>query len=140
MGALIALSLPALAQTTVYRKIGEMELRLLGVSATVDPLHPVVPKNIPSAVRIVVRAGGAELPLVDALRFLGPGVKVHGDLSGPGLPRNPEPSPVDAEATRCLPTRSCLPLPGLTVSGNYTLSNLRLESAGHRSSTSRRRP
>jgi hypothetical protein len=128
-GVSVALSASARAQPTVYRKIGEMELRLLGVSATVDPLHPVVPKNIPSAVRIVVRAGGVELALVDAMRFLGPGVQVHGDLSGPGLPQTlslplatgGDPVPVDP---------LLLPLPGLTVSGNYTLSNLRLESGG----------
>ena len=116
MGALIALSLPAFAQTTVYRKIGEMELRLLGVSATVDPLHPVVPKNIPSAVRIVVRAGATELPLADALRFLGPDIKVHGDLSGPGL-RETVSLPLVTPGTRHPPTRSSCPFPACRSPG-----------------------
>jgi hypothetical protein len=129
VGALLALGLPAVAQPTAFRKIGEMELRLLGVSATVDPLHPVVPKNIPSAVRIVVRAGQGELSPLDAVRFLGPNLEVRGDLSGPGLSETlslPFLNPGD-------PPRAdpfLLPLPGLTVSGNYTLANLRVESDG----------
>jgi hypothetical protein len=129
MGALIALSVPAVAQPIAYRKIGEMELKLLGLSATVDPPHPVVPKNIPSAVRIVVKAGSAELPLADALRFLGPGLRVRGDASGPGLRETlslplltaGDPPPADP---------FLLSLPGLSVSGNYTLANLRIESEG----------
>ncbi len=127
--AFLVLCLPAFAQTTVYRKIGEMELRLLGVSATVDPLHPVVPKNIASAVRILVRAGGTELPLADALRFLGPGIQVKGDLSGPGL-RETLSLPLIAAGEPAPADPFLLPIPGLSVSGNYTLTNLRIESEG----------
>ena len=125
----LALGGPALAEPTVYRKIGEMELKLLGVNATVDPVHPVVPKNIPSAIRILIRAGGAELPLADTLRFLGSDLKVRGDLSGPGLAQTlslPVETPGDPPPADPL----LLPLPALTVSGNYTLGNLRIESAG----------
>src|SRR6185503_18239540 len=70
---------------TPLRKIGEMELSLLGVSATVDPLNPVVPKNIASGVRIVVSAGGQQLTLGDVARFLGAGFEVQAELSGPGF-------------------------------------------------------
>jgi Carboxypeptidase regulatory-like domain len=128
-GALVALALPALAQPIAYRKIGEMELKLLGVNATVDPLHPVIPKNIPAAVRIVVKAGGAELPLADTIRFLGPDLKVRGDLSGPGL-REALSLPVETAGDPPPADPLLLSLPVLTVSGNYTLANLRIESAG----------
>jgi len=127
--AFLALCVPALAQSTPYRKIGEMELRLFGVTATLDPVHPVVPKNIPSAVRILVRAAGAELPLADAIRFLGPDLRVHGDLSGPGLPETVS-LPVDSPGAPPQADPLLLPLPALTVSGNYTLANLRIESGG----------
>ena len=43
------------------RKIGELELQLLGIQATVDPANPTVPKNVASGVRIVVTAGGRTL-------------------------------------------------------------------------------
>jgi hypothetical protein len=62
LAAVLACLSAAVAEAQApLRKIGEMELSLLGVSATVDPLAPVVPKNIASAVRIVVRAGTTEL-------------------------------------------------------------------------------
>jgi hypothetical protein len=121
--------MPLWPQVAPYRKIGEMELKLLGLSATVDPVRPVVPKNVPSAVRIVVRAGSAELPLSEALRFLGPNLTVHADLSGPGL-RETLSLPVLTAGDPLSDDPLLLALPGLTVSGNYTLANLRIESEG----------
>jgi hypothetical protein len=44
---------PPLAAQAPERKIAEMELLLLGVSATVEPVHPVIPKNTDAGVRIV---------------------------------------------------------------------------------------
>lgn len=119
---------PASGQAPV-RKIGEMELSLLGVSASVDPPRPVVPKNVESGVRIVVRAGGQELPLADVARFLGAGFEVAGELSGPGLretvslPRRAAGDPLPADPL-------LLPLPALAVAGEYQLTNLRLVANG----------
>ncbi len=62
-----------------------MELRLSGVSATPENPEPVVPKNTPGGIRILVRAGGVDLSLADLSRFLGPNFAIHGDLSGPGF-------------------------------------------------------
>jgi hypothetical protein len=111
------------------RKIGEMELSLLGVSATVEPLEPVVPKNIASAVRIVVRAGTTELSTGDLARFLGPDFAVKGELSGPGLTSTV--TLPDLEEGEPLPADPLLlPLPALTVAGDYELANLRIEKKG----------
>ena len=121
-------AVPAEAQAPL-RKIGEMELSLLGVSATVDPLEPVVPKNIASAVRIVVRAGATELSTGDLARFLGPDFAVKGELSGPGLkatltlPALEEGEPLPSDPL-------LLPLPALPVAGDYELANLRIEKKG----------
>ena len=41
---------PAHAQ---YRKIGEMELRLSGLSATVENAEPVVPKHTPGGLSLI---------------------------------------------------------------------------------------
>ena len=82
LGLLVAL--PVAAEPPL-RKIGEMELSLLGLSATVQPENPVVPKNVASAVRIVVRAGERELSASETADFLGAGFEVQAELSGPGL-------------------------------------------------------
>src|SRR4029453_12850182 len=107
------------------RKIGEMEVALLGVHATVDPADPVVPKNTASGVRIVVTAGGQALTAADVARFLDGPFTVQGLLSGPGLPfaidlphlEPEEPPPADP---------LLLPLPPLSQGGNYQLSNVRV--------------
>ena len=56
------------------RKIGEMEVALVGLRATVDPAAPVVPKHTASGVRIVVQAGARELSAGEVARFFGAGV------------------------------------------------------------------
>ncbi len=121
-------ALPAHAEPTL-RKIGEMELSLLGLSAGVDPEAPVVPKNVASAVRVVVRAGARELSASEVADFLGAGFEVRAELSGPGL-----------TATLSLPDRDpgdplpadpfLLHFPPLPTSGDYTLANVRIESGG----------
>jgi len=73
------------ADAAVARRIGRLELDVLGVAATLDPLNPVVPKNIASGVRVEVRAGGALLSAADVARFLGgTSFSVQAVLSGPG--------------------------------------------------------
>ena len=117
---------PAHAQ---YRKIGEMELRLSGLSATVENAEPVVPKHTPGGIRILVRAAGVDLSLADVVRFLGPNIVAEGDLSGPGFSQplslplvepNGEPS-VDPLVLRT---------PPIPIAGGYRLSNLRLTVGG----------
>jgi hypothetical protein len=107
------------------RKIGELELQLLGVSAAVEPVNPTVPKNTASAVRIVVRAGGSELSAGDVARFLGAGFRVEAQLSGPGLAAAlfiPQDLPADTLPADPL----LLPIPALTTAGDYTLSGIRI--------------
>ncbi len=118
----------ALAQAPL-QKVAELRLSLVGVSATVDPLRPVVPKNIASAVRIVVRAGGSELSAADVARFLGAGFEVEAELSGPGLRETltlPHLAPGESRPADPL----LLPLPALSVSGAYELQNLRIVAGG----------
>ncbi|MGE0454288.1 MAG: carboxypeptidase regulatory-like domain-containing protein [Vicinamibacteria bacterium] len=120
---------PPLAQAQAFRKIGELELRLLGVQASVDPSSLSVPKNVASAVRVVVRAGDAELPASEVARFLGAGFRVEGELSGPGLHQTLSlPDPLADEPAASDPL--LLPLPALAVAGDYSLSNLRISANG----------
>jgi hypothetical protein len=57
----LVLILGALAapEAQSLRKIGEMELSLVGLSATVDGARPAIPKNVSSGVKIKISAGGA---------------------------------------------------------------------------------
>ena len=106
------------------RKIGEMELSLLGLSASPDPVNPAVPKNTPTALRVAVRAGGGDLALADVVRFLGPDFEIRGELAGPGLSST-------VALTQPTPGSSLLlPLPALTTAGTYTISNLRIRAGG----------
>ena len=68
--ALVFASTAARARTE-ERKLAEMELLLLGVSATVEPENPVIPKNTEAGVRIVLKAGERELSLAEAAAFFG---------------------------------------------------------------------
>src|SRR5262245_33454233 len=126
LAALLIALIPSASEAQApLRKIGEMELALLGVQATVDPADPAVPKNIGSAVRIVVTAGGQPLSAADVKRFLGDDFTVQGLLSGPGLP-----FPIDLphlEQGEVPPADPLLlPLPPLRQAGNYQLTNVRL--------------
>jgi hypothetical protein len=114
----------ASAQFVRPRKLGELELLLSGLSATVDPIKVTVPKNTASGVRIAVRSGTTDVPIEEAERLLGGAFVVQGDLAGPGLP-TPVLLPQSAPADPLL-----LNIPPLPRSGNYTLSNLRVTVGG----------
>jgi hypothetical protein len=58
---LLATSLFAPAVEAQYRRTGEMELRLSGMSATLENGKPVVPRHTPGAIRVLVPAGGVDL-------------------------------------------------------------------------------
>ncbi len=117
---------PAEAQ---FRKIGEMELRLSGLSATVENSEPVVPKNTPGGIRVLVRAGGVDLSIADLSRFLGHDFSVQGELSGPGLSQ-PVALPVLRPGEELPADPLILPTPPIVIAGNYRLSNLRIVAGG----------
>ena len=106
------------------RKLGELELLLSGLSATVDPVKVTVPKNTASGVRISIRTGTTEVSIAEAERLLGGAFIVEGDLAGPGLP-TPVLLPQSAPSDPLL-----VNIPPLPRSGNYTLSNLRITVNG----------
>src|SRR5437868_7992812 len=85
MGVIVLVLASALSAQAQQRKLAEFDIPLFGISATVSAANPVVPKNVASAVRIVIRAGDQQLSQADAARYLGDGFVVHAELSGPGL-------------------------------------------------------
>ena len=106
------------------RKIGELELTLGGINATVNPAEPVIPKNIQSGVEIVVRSGGTRLTAAQVAQFLGGPFEVQGVLAGPGLPEAIDvPQVGDGAPASADPL--LLVFPPLTEAGDYMLSNLR---------------
>src|SRR5438445_9862946 len=111
------------------RKIAELELSLLGVSASVDPAEPTVPKNTASAVRVIVRAGPNELSAADVARFVGAGFQVEAELSGPGL-RGTVTLPQSGAGQPPPGDPLLLGLPPLSVAGDYTLSHVRIVAGG----------
>ena len=85
--------LPALppAQANTLRTITTLELKLLGVSAALDPGNPVVPKNTPAGVRVVVSAGGDDLSRAKVVRLdYGVPIVLHADVwvLNPGIKEN----------------------------------------------------
>jgi hypothetical protein len=119
---------PCFAQAP-ERKIAEMELLLLGVSATVDPVNPVIPKNTDAGVRIVVTAGGRELSVAEAMAFFGPLFWVEGELSGSGLDETKTLSSRGTD-TELSADPLLLPIPAFARSGDYELNNLRVMAGG----------
>ncbi|MBZ5508478.1 MAG: Ig-like domain-containing protein [Acidobacteriia bacterium] len=116
----------AFAQTNL-RKIGELELGVQGISATVQPANPTIPKNTAAGVRIVVNTPSGALSSADVVKFLGGNFEVHGELSGPGLAGTvtlPFVDPNGGAAPIVDPL--LLPIPPLSEAGDYTLSNLRI--------------
>lgn len=114
----------ASAQNLRPRKLGELELLLSGLTATVDPVRVTVPKNTASGVRIFIRSGSTDVTLAEAERLLGGAFVVEGDLAGPGLPipvRLPQTPPADPLLVN---------IPPIPQSGLYTLSNLRITVNG----------
>jgi len=62
----LALTVSVGAQSgSSLRQIGQLRLAILGLSAAPDPAAPVVPRNTPSGVRVVVHGGGGDLDAAD---------------------------------------------------------------------------
>jgi hypothetical protein len=101
LGAFVSTPTPARPEE---RKLAEMELLLLGVTATVEPDHPVIPKNTDAGVRIVVKSGDRELSLPEAAAFFGGTFWIEGELAGPAL-ETTETLSSEATARRRRPTR-----------------------------------
>ena len=111
------------------RKIGQLDLAILGLTAAPEQANPVVPKNIVTGLRVDVLAGNTVVSMADLGRLLGAGLHVEAELSGPGLGGS-----VTLGVANGVPISTdplLLPIPALTTSGEYALSNLRLVSAGH---------
>jgi len=126
---LLAVSAVARAQAPL-RKIGELELSVLGLSATPSPLNATVPKNTASGIRVIVTAGASPVSTTDLTRFLGVDVQVQAELSGPGLSGSVTiGSHVPGQPLTADPL--LLRLPALTTAGDYVISNVRLV-AGNR--------
>ena len=116
--------LPAFSQTQV--KIGQLDLTIGGLSATVTPAQPVIPKNIASGVQIVATLNGQALTPSQVAQYLGGPFQIQGEYSGPGLSQTVE-VPQSTPAVNSL----VLDLPAVTEAGNYTLSNLRFTVNGN---------
>ena len=127
------LGTPALSGES--RKIGELELTLGGLSATVTPANPVIPKNLQGGVQIVVQSGGTTLTAAQLATFLGGPFQVQGVYSGPGLPQAVDVPQAGGAAS---PDPLVLVLPAVTESGDYSLSNLRFVVGGKCSHTEAR--
>lgn len=102
----------------ITRKIGSMKLLYAGLTARLDPENPVLPKNTPAGVQIVVSAGSEPLTESEAASFFDGPFEVQGELSGPGLS--------GARTLRSGADPLLLPLPPLEISGDYVLSNVRI--------------
>src|SRR5580700_11886719 len=79
-----AATLPAWTQTTPVT-IGQLDLTVGGLSATVTPAQPVIPKNVSSGVQIVVTLNGQTLTPSAVAQYLGGPFQIQGEYSGPGL-------------------------------------------------------
>jgi hypothetical protein len=114
----IAAVLSAWTQTTPV-KIGQLDLTIGGISATVTPAQPVIPKDISSGVQIVVTLNGKTLTPSAVAQYLGGPFQIQGEYSGPGLSQTVDVPQSPAENSLVLD------LPAVDEAGNYTLSNLR---------------
>src|SRR5580704_7486623 len=81
---LFVAALPALTQTSPT-VIGTLDLTVGGISATVTPTVPVIPKDIASGVQVVVTQGGQTLSASAVAQYLGGNFQIEGEYSGPGL-------------------------------------------------------
>ena len=118
------------AQTTL-RKIGELRLPVQSISATVQPANPTIPKNTAAGVRVVVSTASGPLNSAEVAQFLGGAFEVHGELSGPGLVGTITLPFVDPNGGATpIVDPLLLPIPALSESGDYTLSNLRITVNG----------
>lgn len=121
---LLAAILPAWTQTTPV-KIGQLDLTVGGLSATVTPAQPVIPKNISSGVQFVVTLNGQSLTPTAVAQYLGGSFQIQGEYSGPGLSQTVE-VPQSPGVNSLV-----LDLPAVNEPGNYRLSNLRFMVNGN---------
>jgi alpha-tubulin suppressor-like RCC1 family protein len=120
---LLFVSAVAAPHAQQLRKIGEMELALVGLSATVDGARPAIPKNVASGVKILIKGGGATLAPGAAARLLGQ-FNVEAELSGPSFGETV--TVRQTVLTTDTASDLVLPLPVMAVAGEHTLSNLRI--------------
>ena len=106
------------------RSLGEIEVALLGLTAGVDPVEPIVPRETASGVRIVVTAGGQALSSAEVARLLGGPFEVRAELSGPGLPSVLSLPLTGADAVPS-PDPLVLTFPGLPTAGSTRSSSPR---------------
>ena len=111
-----------------FRKIGQLDLTILGLTAAPEQSNPVVPKNTASGLRVDVLGGNGPVAPADVTRFLGAGVHVEAELSGPGLGGSVTLGLSTGQPLSADPL--LLSLPALTTAGDYSLSNLRLMAGG----------
>jgi hypothetical protein len=114
----------ACAQTTPVT-IGQLDLTVGGLSATVTPAQPVIPKNISSGVQIAVTLNGQTLTPSAVAQYLGGPFQIQGEYSGPGLSQT-----VDVPQSPAM-NSLVVDLPAVSEAGNYTLSNLRFMVNGN---------
>jgi hypothetical protein len=120
---LLFVSAVAAPHAQQLRKIGEMELALVGIRATVDGARPAIPKNISSGVKILISGGSTTLAPGAAARLLGT-FWVKAELSGPSFGETVTVTQkIEAASTAA---DLILPLPAMAVAGEHTLSNLRI--------------
>jgi protocatechuate 3,4-dioxygenase beta subunit len=122
---LLLAALPAFTQNS-SNVIGTLDLTVGGMSATVTPVVPVIPKDVASGVQVVVTLGGQSLSAAAVAQYLGGNFQIEGEYSGPGLSQTLN-VPTSAPATNSL----VLDLPAVNESGNYTLSNLKFVVNGN---------
>jgi hypothetical protein len=121
----------ASAATTGSRlpHLTSFDVTIRTLTAAPDQDEYVVPKNVASAVRIVVKSGDKVLTTEEVAQQLGGAFSVNAELSGPGLDRvltlpalgPSDPPPVDP---------LLLPLPALATAGDYKVSNIRFVRGG----------
>jgi hypothetical protein len=112
------------SQTTPVT-IGQLDLTVGGLSATVTPAQPVIPKNISSGVQIAVTLNGQSLTPSAVAQYLGGPFQIQGEYSGPGLSQT-----VDVPQSPAI-NSLVVDLPAVSEAGNYTLSNLRFMVNGN---------
>ncbi len=125
LGLLVAVSVACAsssrAQTSLPQvKIGSLDLTIGGISATVTPAQPVIPKNIASGVQVDVTLNGQPMSAAAIAQYLGGPFQIVGEYSGPGLTQT-----VDVPQTPPPANSLIVSLPAVTTAGNYSLSNLR---------------
>ena len=119
---LVTAAIPLQAANPPY-KIAETDLAVGGISAIVDTTSLAVPKNTASAVRVKVLAGDRVLD-ADAVRdLLGGPFSLSGELSGPGLSQTVT---LPAANAPTLADPFLLPVPPLSVGGEYSLTSVRV--------------